>query len=113
MVFTGLISGVVLLWIVLQLVRRPQWLAEPNERSSHTQPTPTMGGIAIVVVVLAYLGYLLSLEPVLAGALCAGLGAMALVGMWDDLKGLSAAFRLTVHFAAAAGLLWALHLTCR
>jgi len=100
--------GLLLQWVVYFLVRQPHMLAAPNERSSHTQPTPTMGGVVIVVLVLAYLVYLAGLEPRLGWGLFGALTVMALVGLWDDLRGLSARLRILVHFAAAATVIWSL-----
>jgi Fuc2NAc and GlcNAc transferase len=80
----------------------------PNARSSHDVPTPRGGGLAIVLVttagllVLAVLG-MLRLD--LLWAVTGGGLAVALAGFADDRRSLSAATRLTVHFAAA---LWAL-----
>jgi len=81
----------------------------PNERSSHTVPTPRGGGLAIVaafllsVVIIAALG-LLSAD--MARALIGGGLIIALVGWMDDRQGLSPRLRSVFHFLAAA---WALY----
>jgi len=98
------------MWGVLHLVSQPRLLAHPNDRSSHSQPTPTMGGVAIVVLVLAYLAWVAGSQPLLAWSLFGALAALALVGLWDDLVGLSAQLRLLVHAGAAALALWGLQL---
>jgi Fuc2NAc and GlcNAc transferase len=80
----------------------------PNERSSHGVPTPRGGGLAIVLVTTAGVVTLWLRGAVridLLWALVGGGLAVALVGFVDDRRSLSAATRLTVHFAAA---LWAL-----
>jgi Fuc2NAc and GlcNAc transferase len=80
----------------------------PNERSSHGVPTPRGGGLAIVLVTTASVVVLWLRGAVRIELLCALAGgglAVALVGFVDDRRSLSAATRLTVHFAAA---LWAL-----
>lgn len=77
----------------------------PNQRSSHSRPTPRGGGAAIVAVVL-----LAEVYAVLAGlldrptavALALGGALVAAVGAWDDVHSLSARARLLVHFASAA-----------
>jgi Fuc2NAc and GlcNAc transferase len=77
----------------------------PNERSSHSVPTPKGGGIAIAVVVLTGLVLLAVLGPVGAApalALGGGGALVAAVGWLDDHYGLSAGVRLAVHVAAAA-----------
>lgn len=95
---------------VLQLLNQPKLLAQPNDRSSHSQPTPTMGGVVIVVPVLAYLAWVAGSQPQLAWSLFGALAGLALVGLWDDLAGLSARLRLLVHAGAAALVLWGLQL---
>jgi len=81
----------------------------PNPRSSHGVPTPRGGGAAIVLVTTAGLLLLLALRGTvrldLACALAGGGLAVALVGLADDRRSLSAGTRLTVHFVAAV---WAL-----
>jgi Fuc2NAc and GlcNAc transferase len=106
----GLVAGLVLEWGVYSFVQRPHLLVRPTGRSSHTQPTPTMGGIVIVVVVLAYLAVMSSTVTPTGWPLFGALAALAVVGLWDDLSQLSARVRLVVHFAAAALVLWSLDL---
>lgn len=80
----------------------------PNERSSHVAPTPRGGGVAIVLTSLAAFGILWVfrlLDLPLFAALTGGGLAVALVGLIDDRRPLSARTRLVVHSAAA---LWAL-----
>ena len=40
-------------WIIRQYAERRRIIDHPNERSSHSAPTPRGGGVAIVIVVLA------------------------------------------------------------
>lgn len=76
----------------------------PNQRSSHSTPTPRGGGISFVVVFLlisALLGaaHLLSIRET-AGLLAGSL--IAAVGYWDDCAGLSIHFRMLLQIAVAA-----------
>lgn len=103
-------AGTVLVSLgVVKIVRR--WTEHrrlydrPSERSSHTKPTPRLGGIGIVVGVIAGLILMLScgaikeskpLVIVLAAALL-----IAAISLADDLRSLSAAARFPVHLAAA------------
>lgn len=76
----------------------------PNERSSHAVPTPTGGGLAIVISATAAAGLLTALGIIptrLFLALGPGGVAVAAVGFIDDRKSLSARIRLFVHFVAA------------
>jgi len=80
----------------------------PNERSSHTVPTPRGGGLAIVVVVLAGVGWL-GLAGYLPGPSTAALlGGMlvAAIGWLDDRKGVPAPVRLAAHAVAAMWAVW-------
>ncbi|MCU0494639.1 MAG: glycosyltransferase family 4 protein [Chloroflexaceae bacterium] len=77
----------------------------PNERSSHSRPTPRGGGLAIVVVTLAGLllaGLLLPAWPLWAlVGLLVGAALIATVSWFDDLKSLSNRLRFGVHTLAA------------
>ncbi|VVO54485.1 putative undecaprenyl-phosphate N-acetylglucosaminyl 1-phosphate transferase [Pseudomonas fluorescens] len=81
----------------------------PNERSSHSIPTPRGGGVAIVVsflLALPFLAALGMLSPVtLYGVLGSGL-LVAIIGFADDHGHIAARWRLLGHFIAAA---WALY----
>lgn len=80
----------------------------PNERSSHSVPTPRGGGVAMVVTFLAAVGLLTGFgivrSSMAVGLLGAGF-AVALVGFIDDHRHLPASRRLLAHVLAAA---WAL-----
>lgn len=81
----------------------------PNARSSHTAPTPLGGGIAIAFVLCLVLP-LLAWQGALEWRLCLGLvGAglgVCVIGALDDFwRDISAFWRLTVHFMAAAWVL--------
>ena len=82
----------------------------PNERSSHTVPTPRGGGVAIVVAFLAGGLVLRALGHVDDRTWIAVSGAgliVAIVGFIDDHRHVDARWRLLAHFAAAAwGLAW-------
>ncbi len=82
-------------------------LARPNARSSHTEPTPQGGGIAVVTAALFAAGILRTSE---IGdvqewlALALGTVALALLGAVDDIRPLPAALRLAVQTAVVATL---------
>lgn len=76
----------------------------PNERSSHSVPTPRGGGVAIVISSLVAIGVLTASGIVamhLFLAIAGGGAAVALVGFVDDYRTLSARTRLVVHLIAA------------
>ena len=106
-IVAGVVVGLCVQWLVLRMVDQPQLLAHPNQRSSHLAPTPTMGGLMIVIIVLAYL--------LVAGdwplrVLSASLAAIAVVGLIDDVRDLPSWLRLGIHLATSAVALYALHL---
>jgi Fuc2NAc and GlcNAc transferase len=114
-----LILFAVLLGIVsfsLTMVLRRYALAKsiidiPNERSSHSLPTPRGGGLAIVICFLAALVMLLGANTfsiqLLAGFFIAGT-ITALLGFLDDHGHIPARWRLLGHFFSAVALLWGL-----
>ena len=82
-------------------------MAHPNARSSHKQPTPQGGGIAVVAAAMAglWLGVWLA-QANFAGdtgqllALSAAAIMLALVGTVDDIRGLGPAPRLLMQIVA-------------
>lgn len=99
-------------WLLTAALRRyalaRQVLDHPNERSSHTVPTPRGGGVAIVAAFCAGLLVLVANGQVQGRGAWAVLGAgawLALVGFVDDHRHIAARWRLLAHFIGAA---WAL-----
>jgi UDP-N-acetylmuramyl pentapeptide phosphotransferase/UDP-N-acetylglucosamine-1-phosphate transferase len=90
-------------------------LAKPNARSSHAQPTPQGGGIAVVGATLAVMliGFVLlgQADDATAGQIAALLIAtvlLALTGAADDIRGVAPAPKLAVHVIAVAIVIYAL-----
>ena len=113
MIFWWLLLAVFAVSWILTLVLRRYALAKslmdiPNERSSHSVPTPRGGGVAIVVAFMLALPVLTALGllsvPALIGLLGSGL-LVAIIGFADDHGHIAARWRLLGHFIAAA---WAL-----
>ncbi len=80
-------------------------LAEPNERSSHTVPTPYGGGIAIILILIGawlYIDQGKTGEPFLIGTVIAATGILALLSFADDLRGLPVSIRLAAQIFAVA-----------
>lgn len=107
----GLLAG---WWLTAQMRRyamAARLLDHPNERSSHSVPTPRGGGIAIVVsfsVLLGALGVAGVLAPPVIAALAGSGLLVAGVGFLDDRAALAARWRFLIHSAAAVGSLWCL-----
>jgi len=99
-------------WAGVALVRRyaaRRLLDLPNDRSSHSLPTPRGGGLALTVAHLfgVVVSSVLQLVPVdLAVALVGGGGLVAVVGFVDDHAHVVAPVRLLCHFAAFGWAMW-------
>ena len=83
----------------------------PNERSSHSVPTPRGGGVAVVVVVLV--GILAGaaggwIRASIAVALVPSGAAVALVSWLDDHRGVPQSIRFLVHLSASAWVVYCL-----
>ena len=75
----------------------------PNVRSSHSQPTPRGGGLAIFIAVTCGVWFwqvYTNTELVWRNALI-GAAAVASIGLWDDVRSISAYLRLCVQAIAA------------
>jgi len=87
---------------------KKQLLDRPNERSSHTVPTPRGGGIAIVAAFGAAVIWLWSTQRIGRGPAIALLGAggwISLIGFLDDHNNIAARWRLIAHFIGAVWVL--------
>ena len=84
-------------------------LDRPNERSSHSVPTPRGGGVAIVVsflLIVAVVAATSDADGRLAAALLGSGALVATLGLVDDRKALPARWRFAGHLAAAAWVLF-------
>lgn len=93
----------------LVCVAAQQWrlVDFPNDRSSHGTPTPSGGGLGIVISILVTLPVLWAMgavDPSLLLALAGGI-PLAVIGFMDDRRPLSPILRLALHVVVAV---WAL-----
>jgi len=100
--FAFLVAGLVAMALTpmtIRLAQRIGALDRPGPRSLHTQPTPALGGLAILAGALLsaviWLPWDAETEAILAGAV-----AIAAVGVLDDLYDLNAAAKLLGQTAA-------------
>ena len=110
-VLVFLVSAAVVSWLLASRVRLyalDRMLDIPNERSSHSSPTPRGGGFAIAVTTLGGIAVAASLDWVgrdLAIGLVGGGAMIATVGWIDDHRSLSPLTKFAVQFISAA---WAM-----
>jgi UDP-N-acetylmuramyl pentapeptide phosphotransferase/UDP-N-acetylglucosamine-1-phosphate transferase len=103
-------ASAVLVAVLRKIAPRVGLVDVPNERSSHAEPTPRGGGLAIVIVVMVGVVWLVVWGIVPADrtawvVLAAALGVAA-VSFADDLRPVPFGVRLVVHVAAALVVLW-------
>ena len=100
--------------LVLRLSRRRQWLALPGERTVHTVPTPNIGGLAMlcglaVALIVARqmdrFDRLFTGNSELVGVFIAAL-IIALVGLRDDVREVSAPGRVAATIVSGLVLVW-------
>ncbi|MGH3345170.1 MAG: hypothetical protein ACRDPK_20330, partial [Carbonactinosporaceae bacterium] len=85
--------------LLIRLLRRHAVLDAPSQRSSHRTATPRGGGMAVVVGVAAGLGAATWLGVAVPGACWFGLVGFAVLGLLEDLRGVSVAARLVAQLA--------------
>lgn len=109
--FTSAVLSFVLTPLVLRYLKSRAVLDRPNDRSSHTIPTPRGGGL-VVVAVVTLIGCttvaIAALESIWVAVLLLAL-PIAMVGWLDDLKGLPMKTRLAVQVLIAVAALACIH----
>ncbi|HUF10415.1 MAG TPA: MraY family glycosyltransferase [Rhodothermales bacterium] len=99
--------------VVARVARRNQWIDTPDaSRSIHTQPTPRIGGVAIVgaflvgLIYFALVPYLLPVElansiRIPSPLIITGALIMAVVGLYDDIRPMHFLAKLAFQFGVA------------
>lgn len=94
----------VLTWTLRVYAIKHNVIDRPNQRSSHSVPTPRGGGVAIVITFLAALVWLYYTQMLTVnsflGLFIPGL-IVAVIGFLDDHGHIAARWRLLMHFLAA------------
>jgi len=90
--------------IVGRVAKRLKVLDHPEERKIHKEPIPLLGGLAIYIsyVVTIFLNFNFSIE--LKGVIIAST-IILIIGLADDIKGLSATWKLIGQLAACCTLI--------
>ena len=110
MIFLPIAAALVTLLCCMLIIRRAhKWdlIDNPNHRSSHTSPTPSGGGIGLVLAGSLSGVYLLLAQKlsVQNGIVLSISCILAAVGLIDDLKPMPASWRLGIQTLMAASLL--------
>ncbi len=99
--------------LALKILSGRGLIDHPVERSSHTRPTPSGGGIAVIAVVVAAWGLIAALSdagtaivPAEFWLLLAAGVFLTVISFADDLKSLSPLFRLAAQAATVAIVLY-------
>lgn len=108
----SLLSSLLLTPRLRDFAIRLNWVDEVGGRKIHTQPIPRVGGISVLISTLVPLFALYLWNNDISKAfwgdvelllgLSGGLGIIAVVGILDDLKGVSAIAKLGAQIAAAS-----------
>jgi UDP-N-acetylmuramyl pentapeptide phosphotransferase/UDP-N-acetylglucosamine-1-phosphate transferase len=98
-----------LCWPLLGLLVRIGSFDRPNERSSHTQPTPRGGGLAVLAgIYLPGIWLAIRASSVPLAVILAASMPLAAISMRDDLRHVPQSVRFGFHLAAALVVLAAL-----
>ncbi len=99
------LGSLVLCELIRRFAIRRAILDAPNERSLHAIPTPRLGGVAIVVTTLVASALGWAAAPTGLRMLVASCGVIAVVGLRDDVRPLSARVRMAIQLALAIAFL--------
>jgi UDP-N-acetylmuramyl pentapeptide phosphotransferase/UDP-N-acetylglucosamine-1-phosphate transferase len=109
-VFSAIFCAVLI--VILRPALQRYALAAPNARSSHREPTPQGGGIAVIVATIAaaYLGTVGLGAPIAPPpvAVIVSVALMACVGAVDDVRTIEVVPRLVLQGMAVAAVIYAL-----
>jgi Fuc2NAc and GlcNAc transferase len=96
--FCILIASIGITYCLYHLALKNDLLDIPNQRSSHTVPTPKGGGISIVVLLIITTGILFYFQMIsreIMFSVITGLLIISIIGLIDDYKNLPIPIRLT------------------
>jgi len=102
------LAALLLTFLIRFIANKKELLDHPNERSSHTMPTPKGGGLAIMITFYAGLTCLYLQNEIGSELFSALLSALPviIISLLDDIYHLSARIRLGVQFGSAAAALY-------
>lgn len=96
---SSVLAALVLIPFIITLVKKRSWVDLPNERSSHIQVTPSMGGLSFLSALIMTLIFTAFDQEVAMLVACATI--FMIMGALDDTRDLSAKLKLFVQMAIA------------
>ena len=99
-------SSFVLTELIRQYTINNELIDIPNERSSHSMPTPRGGGLSLVIIFLFGISFVDSISKDILFALLGSGFIVAGIGFLDDHGHVPAKWRLLVHFMASFWVLY-------
>ena len=105
--FLSLTVTAVVYPFVLRYAKRHNIVDNPDARKLHREPVPILGGVAVYAGILAgcLAMYIIVPRASISWSIMA-VTTMLLMGVWDDIKNLSAILRLVVQFAIVGAYMW-------
>ena len=104
--FTTALASFLTTGLILKILKRYNIVDNPNERSSHTKPTPRGGGLALILVCLGAWGFSLGDIFNVHLALFIATLFLGIVSWIDDIRGLLVSVRLLSQFLAVSLIFW-------
>ncbi len=98
----ALIIALIIIPVVIKWVNKRGFLAVPNHRTSHTIPTPSMGGIGVYIGLLAILPFLIFNFEIATLLICVTI--LFFAGFWDDRFDMKSLVKLAVQLICAIAL---------
>jgi Fuc2NAc and GlcNAc transferase len=102
---TSFILSILAVWFIKKRFSS-QFLDIPNDRSSHTQPTPRGGGLGFIIAFALIVPFVLPVATLLP--LYITLIPLTIVGLVDDQQNVTAKVRCSVQFLTASIAVWSM-----
>ena len=100
--FLGILISALTIPLIITIVRKYNLLDNPNSRSAHRNPIPTMGGMAILLgtimpfILVGSTGDLMEMLPVILAFIL-----MSSTGLYDDIRDIDPKKKFFLQFIAA------------
>ena len=96
------ICSIVIIPVIIKLVEKFHLFDKPDQRKEHTDPIPTLGGIAIFIGAALSMFLWQPSFPMAALYVMTAIVLIFLMGIADDMKDLNASLKLLIELSMAA-----------